>query len=120
VTTLVEFLTARLDDDELMADRSIQVGDRGAALISFASPAAPQVMLLHPARVLAEVAAKRAIVEMARYLQGIADSWTLERLKTDARSPLSDWARRDAYTEACAHLAAVYDDHPDYSETWRL
>ena len=59
-----------------------------------------------PARVLAECAAKRAIV---------ADRERIDRNASD-----SEWAMgySDANYSALRALAAVYSDHPDYQSEW--
>lgn len=63
-----------------------------------------------PARVLAECAAKRAIVELcARHLYG---ELGVPKIKD------SEWMRwGDPILFA---LAAVYADHPDYQQEWRI
>jgi hypothetical protein len=80
--TLTEFLTARLDEDE--ADARDDDG----------SPT--PIGMWDPDRVLAEVAAKRAIVDKA-----------------------TDYDERWALDEVLRHIAAPYADHPDYDEAWR-
>ena len=110
---LTEFLLARIAEDEDLADRSIQVGDQGAALVSFGSKDSPPVLVMHPARVLAECAAKRAIIEQAQ------DATDLDKYATD------DWPepRNLATQPYCGDvilraLASVYKDHPDYRQEW--
>ncbi len=113
--TIVEFLTARLDDDEAVAlaacahwehpdsweckrGKALEVyGDR-VVRAGLASPdpldvahvgrGVTHIALHDPARVLAEVKAKRRIVDDSRIL-------------------------------ALCALAAVYADHPDYETRWR-
>jgi hypothetical protein len=92
--TLTEFLTARLDEDEADAR-----GDDG-------SPT--PIGMWDPDRVLAEVAAKRAIVEI--HYNGAPEHYT-ERC-----SPC------DTVNEPCRTLLALatpYADHPDYREEWK-
>jgi len=56
-----------------------------------------------PARVLAECAAKRAIVEAL-----------------DSDAPEHQWMSALTLEWVVKELAAVYADHPDYDEAWRL
>lgn len=111
---LVEFLRARLDEDEAEAKACPEVGwfaaewDEGAVYLSGTGASAllrgrsfsvaRHVARHDPARVLAEVEAKRQIVSevTGRYLE----SWT-------------------AVTHILACLALPYADHPDYNPTWR-
>jgi hypothetical protein len=83
--TLVGFLTARLDEDEAAA--------RPTALVQRFAPTVAGDIESRASRALAEVAAKRAIVEQAQ-LYGCLT--TMTRL-----------------------LSAIYADHPDYDEAWR-
>lgn len=68
-----------------------------------------------PARVLAEAAAKRAIVEgfidQTRYYgkeAGEEHSWA------------EDEGRGESLWFACCALATIYADHPDYNPDWRV
>ena len=133
---IVGFLTARLDEDQSVAEaasgRDPQWWETGPGY-----PEAPEVRVVNdrddlivpevgelealhiarhdPARVLAEVAAKRAIM-----------AWhEVRRVARDARDPEERatvnicWC---GYDEPCAtirHLAAPYADHPDYDPAWR-
>lgn len=133
MTGIAEFLTARLDEDEATAQHS---GPARVAWLAFlddaghmryttvaasnddddpwvadghelVAPAAVRVVY-DPARVLAEVAAKRAL---------------LKRLDEDADACTDDAEWRGASLaewQVIAHLAAVYADHPDYDPSWRV
>lgn len=90
-TTLVEFLLARIAEDEAVAAEQ-----DGAEY--FTDGAWPEGM---PARVLAECAAKRAIIGMS--IQATRESYV------NAAAYLAD---------ALQALATVYADHPDYREEW--
>jgi hypothetical protein len=109
--TLTEFLLARIAEDEKighsrewheeMCDWCSPDPDDGGRF-----PCDCKV----PARVLAECAAKRRIVEANRHWGGVADA---------------NWEQRDAgvadgLEDAMRLLAAVYDSHSDYDEAWRL
>lgn len=64
--------------------------------------------LASPARVLAECAAKRAIIHLREFL--------------DRTGGTSDWhsGYSDGNGDALLQLAVVYKDHPDYDGTWKL
>jgi hypothetical protein len=94
--TLTEFLTARLDQDEVVAREEPWVSSGGAFVACAATPT------YTPPRPLREVEAKRAIVA---------------RLDEVERGPATIPSSL-AYSALC-HLATVYADHPDYDESWR-
>jgi hypothetical protein len=120
--SLVDFLNARLAEDEASAraaepgpwsstarhdegyvhdsDGSYLVYSEGAVDI----PTAAHIARYDPARVLREIAAKRAILELFAISNeegfGGSEGWTLVR-------------------DAVRQIAAVYSDHPDYREEWR-
>jgi inosine/xanthosine triphosphate pyrophosphatase family protein len=83
---ITEFLEARIADDEGLATEAL--------------PGEPSVWgargWYDPARVLAECAAKRAIIE----LTANCDGYTQEAMRRT--------------------LAAAYSDHPDYRQEWEL
>ena len=129
--TLVEFLNARLDEDEAIA-RAATDGPWGAT----PGPWGPEATYLEavdgwdfavfetvkdarhaarhdPARVLAEVAAKRKIVEEHPI-----------RKSGDEEGCECNYDREWGWAEegACGTLRAltsVYAGHPDYDPTWR-
>ena len=88
---ITEFLEARISEDEAAAQK-LALTDRRPVL-SIAST------VNHPARVLAECAAKRAIIE--RVSPG------------DGPAPVRDLV-------ILLILASVYKDHPDYQEAWAV
>jgi hypothetical protein len=88
--TITEFLNARLDEDERDA-RAIKGAKYFEGVESDAE--AETMRLSDPDRVLAEVAAKRRIVEM--HGQAVAIDAVLDL------------------------LASVHSDHPDYDAAWR-
>jgi hypothetical protein len=104
MSDLVEFLTARLDEDEAAARAWLPIGNPDAA-------AREHIARHDPARVLREVAAKRAILAGHSTVTGW--NWPDQ----------SDGSVQMDYVEALRrtlrHLAAVYSDHPDYDEAWR-
>lgn len=129
--TLAAFLAARLDDDEEAAldaagwtkagterapgrwsrfgiasvkddeGRTVIYSDAGQVDPSVADHAARH----DPARVLADVAAKRAVLD------------SVDVLVRGEVAP--DIAREVGLTDILRHLAAVYSDAPDYDERWR-
>ncbi|PZS13677.1 MAG: hypothetical protein DLM57_16100 [Pseudonocardiales bacterium] len=118
--TLVEFLQARLAEDELIAlaatDGSQQwrthydyrdVKDEDGHYVVQADTRRPSLeqaahIARHcPARVLREVEAKRAVI--ADYLRHDAAGDLLER---------------DAVEDLLEELCSVYADHPDYIKSW--
>jgi hypothetical protein len=115
--TIVEFLNARLDEDEATTRRQDQrwyVCDDGHV----ATPTAQRVdgtdhlpnhhntwaVMYDPERVRADIAAKRAIVYQYVLLRPF------------------DWPKAFVETlELNLHaIASVYADHPDYNPEWRL
>jgi hypothetical protein len=104
--TLVDFLTARLDEDE--ADlRESNISD----MPEWWAPAA-----WSRARGLADVKAKRAIMELADEATGLdlmVDSDRAVGFRDLSTEPyLGDVMLR--------HLASVYADHADFREEWRV
>lgn len=109
--TIVEFLNARLVEDEQSAQWAL-------------SASAP------PARLSSEIHAKRRVIEgynaayreCTRALEEAARaSGRPDGTGPPSQAPVTDgplsalWAWR----EALKHIAAVYQDHPDYDGAWR-
>src|SRR5262249_21548497 len=109
---LVAFLRARLDEDEAGAKaaspglgwirHSLDRGDIDAAADE------AHVVRHHPARVLREVEAKRAILDRHAYCQRHGGVPGNEHLDADG---LEDYV--------LLPLAAIYRDHPDYRQEWK-
>lgn len=80
--------------------------------------AAAHIVRWDPARVLAEVAAKRAIVEE----HGPADdgSGMLFICRTCSRRDLPEWYGEYVPCPTSRIVAAPYADHPDYDKSWRI
>ncbi|MBQ1080075.1 MULTISPECIES: DUF6221 family protein [unclassified Nocardiopsis] len=96
--TIVEFLKARLDEDE-RASRAVPVGSRGRE------------------RALAEVAAKRGIV------RGYTEAHDASMRIVDPSSPAANvggdpWSELLAWRLAVKYLASVYRGHPQYDRSW--
>ncbi|MBM4482260.1 hypothetical protein GS443_02760 [Rhodococcus hoagii] len=130
MTDLVEFLRARLDEDDQMAReagkratdwRSDGVGGGGEPItwddeggwigehtIVYSEGWPEGGEALHiarhdPARVLREVAAKRRILDLAGEISRSGAEFAEQDYRTLTRS-----------------LAAVYSDHPDYQQEWAI
>lgn len=130
MTDLITFLRGRLDEDERGARYAMQAGGTGV----WSEPTSGALLLegvkgmdglfgvgdsritrhmaeWHPARVLAEVEAKRRILdEWQRHY--VAEDVDYDRRRTDY-----NWA--EALTLALRLLALPYVDHPDYDPEWR-
>jgi hypothetical protein len=110
---LVGFLLSRLAEDERLARAAQGTGSTGAPPAPDPHPAHPahSAQSVHsarhdPARVLREVAAKRAMVRawveaMQEQLSGHTDTDFIMLCEL-----------------ALAHFAAVYSDHPEYRPAW--
>lgn len=133
--TLVDFLRARLDDAVRSiahwdSDGRCQVatmwtgGEPGYTTVASAHPGSPWVadgrevanprhvrVLYDPARVLADVEAKRRL--LAEYEE---DSQYLARQGLGA--DMRDIGRLEGLETALRHLAAPYAQHPDYRAEW--
>lgn len=143
---LVEFLRARIDEEAAVAESAgglserwetsgdgdvydgptpIAVGPRGGGLYDVGAHIARH----DPARVLADVAAKRRIVELhaldvrtrpAQFSEATGD--LLHDVEYEVTCDTCGWASQDP-TSGCGTLrllAIPYADHPDYRETWTL
>jgi Family of unknown function (DUF6221) len=98
--TLVEFLLARITEDEIIAG-TLQVVDD---LLVAHGEDAGRTPLLSPARALAECAAKRKIIKLV-------DEYQTGHISDDfAGDVMGD--------EILSDLASVYADHPDYQQEW--
>lgn len=95
---LIDFLKARIDEDEAVARASLDSigGDHHGMECVVSEEGMAHLMRHDPARVLADVAAKRAIVD------DYAEVPSTARLR-----PLR-W------------LAEVWRDHPDYDAEWDI
>ncbi|MBB6120812.1 DUF6221 family protein [Nocardiopsis algeriensis] len=97
--TIVEFLNARLDEDE-RALKAVPAGARGRD------------------RALAEVTAKRKIV-LGYTRAHDASMRSLEPAPSSPPPPGGDpWSELLAWRLAVKYLAAVYRAHPEYDSSW--
>lgn len=132
--TIRDFLEARISEDELAATEGISGqadpasgwGYKDHALtphvgIIHEAVQAEHIIRWHPARVLAECAAKRAIID---------EHSTQEVASLDRET----WAQPFIVCKRCAMgvrqivapcptikaIAAIYADHPDYKDEWKV
>jgi hypothetical protein len=148
--TLIEFLAARLDDDEAYARNAfgshndaiadwheqwsgaVNIGDTEDLIATGDSQVSRFIARFDPARVLREVAGGRAILAMHGPTQGHPEfgmTYPEAAKFCGWCGPGDSWQAAqepDHFPGAlwpCRHarlLASVYSDHPDYDETWRL
>lgn len=112
--SLVAFLLARLDDDEHVAqaaggeewvgldvDGFVRARTPDGAFISEVvwTDEVAHIIRHDPVRVLADVAAKRAIVKLALHVGLVSES--------------------DLLYAVVAALASAWSDHPDFDERWK-
>lgn len=109
--TIVEFLTARLDEDERIAGELEASGfnaDDGRVLdVPPFSDGTKWPRRWNPVRVLDEVAAKRAtlayLTEMGRVVAGPTELW-----------------HANVYEHTLHLLAQPYAKHPDFNPAWKV
>lgn len=110
VSTLQDETAAH--DEQTYADETVSAFDGICVAVPFAlsarqTRAVRDHLVAHdPARVLAECAAKRAIVA--------------EHHPVDPCDAHDGATMRTATCDTLLHMASVYADHPDYDEAWRL
>jgi hypothetical protein len=124
---LTAFITARLDEDEAIAkaaanrhwltdDNIITLHPEhdGDGFMSWPTRADAQHAANHdPARVLREVAAKRAV--LAWYADAL-DASKLFKEKLGTGTHMATAA--ESYLNVMRGYAAVWSDHPDYKQEW--
>lgn len=108
--TLTDFLLARIEDDEALAQDALERGFGGWEWLADAGinfEARTHIVAWHPARVLAEAEAKRRIVERYRAIaEGGGGTAALA-------------FHEQGLFEALTFLATAYAGHPDYRDEWR-
>lgn len=116
--SIVEFLEARITEDEL--DAQVDAAEMGRSSVSIQFDCATQARFT-PTRVLAECKAKRAVIE--RQFIDLSDEdaeYGCGHEPEEIRAgmcPKMDLTK--PYTgPIIAVLAAVYSDHPDYRQEW--
>lgn len=109
--SVVAFIRARAGEWERDADR---VHDVGCHIHPGFADERDECNCGEPARVLAQVAAMRAIMLEYRNVEGTLTA--LEESGDDARF---DWAEREkALDLVLRHLAAIWSSHADYDPAW--
>lgn len=130
--TITEFLTARMDEDEALARESIidashwsvfavnehfgQVdSDDGAIANSVDLKDAAHIVRWDPAHVLADIAAKRALIaDLATF-----DRVATEKVSSDPATSLTARGIERGIMHALRTLALPFTDHPDFDESWK-
>ncbi|GAA1114875.1 DUF6221 family protein [Nocardiopsis composta] len=101
--TIVDFLNARLDEDERAA-HAASPGTGG------------------PGRARADVAAKRRIVN--EYVRAYREQMSAVAGASGTRGGTPGapeaWGALHAWRKAVEHLAAAYAGHPDYDRSWAV
>lgn len=136
---LAAFIAARLDDDERIALAAAWPEPPDLVTRVDSVTAARHVLRHSPARVLADVAAKRAVLAYAAapvvrttpadpcpwpevtVIDGRPHVWTIDGHR-DITAEWQAWAaprEEPAHPELLRALAAPYADHPDYRDEWR-
>ncbi len=119
---LVEFLRGRLDEDEAVAQAAAVLWDDGNWTEVEADPYA-HAQRHDPARVLREVAAKRAILDAHGWHTGHHHGNDGPRrclvCITDQEDYADMWLSDLWPCLTVRHLAAVYSGHPDYRTQWK-
>lgn len=115
MSELIEFLRARLDEDEQVARAADE--DYLLALSMHVSVAVRDAGFMQdflPSRVLREIEAKRAILAQEEEARAHYD-----HIKSSATYPVeTSIGHVVALATVIRHLASVYSDHPDYRDTW--
>lgn len=120
MSDLVAFLRARLDEERALADlAAANVRDNPfwgndwaqGMTGGMGGPGGDLGAVFSPDRVMADVQAKRAILDL---LELTADALPRETLQPEYAQGYVNALRWTSL-----HLAAPYADHPDYDERWR-
>lgn len=137
--SITEFLLARIAEDEAVARAAAWVPDPDEPDDDYDNPWAKDhgefasrggakfthILRNDPARVLAECAAKRAIVELYERHRENRDARRHPRARAaEDYVAVQDRRKQEARTRVAEdvifHLAAVYRNHPDYQHEWTL
>lgn len=114
--TIVEFLTARLDDDEAVAQAARpheHLRTRDNASLAVVEDDGYSTCSITSGRVLREIEAKRRIIAFALTYRESAEQETVASRKFIAE------IMAETAEDALKPLAAVYADHEDFQEEWK-
>lgn len=116
MNTLIDFLRARLDDEDRLA-READANKENGWWWGPDAESAPERHIAHwdPTRVLAEIAAKRRILNV---LEPFA-AFDMHPVKAQSASR-EEWYVVTAARDAIKLLALPYAGHPHYREEWAL
>jgi hypothetical protein len=119
---LVEFLLARIAEDEALARRALEdwysVEGGGLRWGEVGHEASPD-LTVDPCRVLAECEAKRRIVDLhAPATAHSSRALTCETCLSDRAGWSDDWGADQWPCDTLRALVSVYADHPDCDPTW--
>jgi len=112
--TLLEFLLARISEDQLLAreadDHCTAEDWARVADTNQDEAVAAHLRQWSPRRVMEECAAKHVILRMG---SGAAEAGDIAYMTDEQRGQAS------AYEDVLRLLALPYDNHPDYQSVWR-
>jgi len=113
--TIVEFLEARIAADERAIMKLAETDRRPVLSVA--------ITVNHPQRLLAECAAKRAILDLYERHRENRDARRSPRARAAederaAQDRRTQEARTSVAEDALRALAAVYAAHPDYQQEW--
>lgn len=126
MTTLVDFLLARIAEDEVVAQAARPdeyLKTYGRSELKVGATDGYSHVAVTTTRVLAECESKRRVVDEAAKVSGLSVMVNVERSNIaywDIDG--DDWAvpeEHDAGLRLLRLLALPYADHPDYREEWR-
>jgi hypothetical protein len=110
--TITEFLAARLDEEEARAGH-VHLLSCGEVPVEGDVYGATPCDCGMPARVLREVEAKRKLIQRYEVAAALPES-NIGVLRSEDRG------YREACMDAIRDAAAVFADHGDYEQEWRL
>jgi hypothetical protein len=116
--SITEFLEARLDEDEKVASAAdlISTGLDSPPFSTRYDELADHIVRWRPARILAEVHARRLMLDLAYEATGLDMDRDLDRaLGSRERSGVAYVGDR-----MLRSMAMPYAGHPDYDDAWRL
>jgi len=123
--TITEFLEARVSEDEALAalvvqdaeDRNLATWEVDALEVGGSLPGPQMTARFSPARVLAECAAKRAIIMSYRSCIGAEERTDIAK-EFGVKLTVSGMVK--GLELAIKFLTTTYRDHADYREDWAL